>query len=336
MNLRVVENRRKWWSLSLALTLAGAIAVAGCFAQFGTPLKLGLDFTGGTKLQLALDCGATAKSGGGAEQADRCAGPINAETVREILATQGIDNPTIQLLDQDAKAQDKHIVSIRSKDLDPSKRAGLIAALESKLGKFDSKQQQIDTVGPILGQQIFASGLLSVFLSLAGIVVYVSFRFQWDYAVFAIIALIHDVLITVGAFAGLGFFLGTEIDTLFVVAILTIIGFSVNDTVVIYDRVRENLNVLPEGTPIGEVVNTAVDQTLGRSINTSLSTLLGVVAIFLFGGATLRDFSLALIIGFISGAYSSIFIASTLLSWWRSRPGYVPPKPKVAIVSEDV
>lgn len=330
MNLHVVENRWKWWSVSLALTVAGAIAVVACFVQFGTPLKLGLDFTGGTKIQLELACDPASN------QAERCRGPIDVNVVRSVLSEQGVENAAIQLLDRDPKVQDKHLVSIRSKDLDPNKRAQLIAALESKVGKFDPKGQQIDTVGPILGQQIFASGLLSVFLSLAGIVVYVSFRFQWDYAIFAIIALIHDVLITVGAFAALGLFFGTEIDTLFVVAILTIIGFSVNDTVVIYDRVRENLATLPDESSIDTVINAAVDQTLTRSVNTTLSVLLSVTAIFFFGGATLHDFSLALIIGFSSGAYSSIFIASTLLSWWRGRPGYVPPKPKAAIVKDQI
>lgn len=148
--------------------------------------------------------------------------------------------------------------------------------------------------------------------------VYLSFRFQLDYAVFAIIALFHDVLVTVGIFAILGLVLKVEVDSLFIVALLTIVGFSVNDTVVIYDRIRETIQINSD-RPINDIVDDAVNQTLARSINTTLTTLLPLIAIFLLGGETLKYFALALIIGFVAGAYSSIFIASTLLALWRER-----------------
>jgi preprotein translocase subunit SecF len=191
-------------------------------------------------------------------------------------------------------------------------------ALSEKIGAFDTQKTQNDTVGPTLGRQLFTSGLLAVIISFAGILVYLTFRFQFDYALFAFVALFHDVLITVGIFSILGLVLGIEVDSLFVVAILTIIGFSVNDTVVIYDRVREVLALNPE-EPIDQVVDDAVNQTLTRSINTTLTVLLTLFSIFLFGGETLKYFALALIVGFTAGAYSSIFIASTLLAWWRER-----------------
>jgi preprotein translocase subunit SecF len=132
------------------------------------------------------------------------------------------------------------------------------------------------------------------------------------------VALFHDVLVTSGVFSLLGLTMGIEVDSLFLVSLLTIIGFSVNDTVVIYDRVRENFADHPEQS-VNEVVDNAVNQTLGRSINTTFTTLLPLVGIFLFGGQTLKFFALALIVGFILGAYSSIFVASTLLAWWRNR-----------------
>jgi preprotein translocase subunit SecF len=153
-------------------------------------------------------------------------------------------------------------------------------------------------------------------VSLFGIIVYLSIRFQFDYAFFAIVALLHDVLVTVGVFSILGLVAGVEVDSLFIVALLTIVGFSVNDTVVIYDRIREILKEKPQ-QDINKSVNDAVNQTLTRSINTSLTTTLPLLAIFLFGGETLKYFALALIIGFIAGAYSSIFVASTMLAWWR-------------------
>ena len=149
---------------------------------------------------------------------------------------------------------------------------------------------------------------------------YLSIRFQFDYALFAILALFHDVSITAGVFAVLGLVVGLEVDSLFLVALLTIIGFSVNDTVVIYDRIRETI-AKDSDRSINEIVDNAVNQTLTRSINTTLTTLLPLLAIFLFGGETLKYFALALIIGFTLGSYSSIFFASTLLAWWRQRQG---------------
>lgn len=179
--------------------------------------------------------------------------------------------------------------------------------------------------------------MLAIILSFAGILVYLTIRFQLDYAFFAFIALFHDVLITVGLFSILGLVQGVEIDSLFVVAVLTIIGFSVNDTVVIYDRVREVISLNPE-LHINDVVDNAVEQTLTRSLNTTLTVLLTLFSIFFFGGETLKYFALSLIIGFTAGAYSSIFIASTLLAWWRERTGNAYPTPVVtdAKIPEEV
>lgn len=317
MKLAIIEQRRLWWTVSGVVIAAGLVAMAICFQQFGTPLKLGLDFVGGTRLQVELDCA------GNANPPEVCDRPIEAADVRAVLDAQGFENAAIQLLDRDSQLRDRHIISIRTPDLDVEERTELVGALEAAIGTFDPEATQIDTVGPVLGQETLVSGLLAVIVALAGIVAYLSLRFRLDYALFAIVALLHDLLVTIGVFAGLGVFLGIEIDTLFVVALLTIIGFSVNDTVVIYDRIRENSKADPEAA-IDTVVDRAVNQTLARSINTTLSTLLAVVAIFLFGGATLRYFSLALIVGFVSGSYSSIFIASTLLSEWRLRFGRSP------------
>ena len=163
---------------------------------------------------------------------------------------------------------------------------------------------------------MFQNGLLAIAISFGLILLYLTFRFKFDYAFFAFVALFHDVFITVGIFSILGLAAGVEIDSLFVVAILTIIGFSVNDTVVIYDRIREVISLNPD-QPIDKIVDDAVNQTMSRSINTTLTVLLTLLAIFLFGGDTLKNFALCLIIGFTAGAYSSIFIASTLFAWWR-------------------
>ncbi|KAM3102053.1 protein translocase subunit SecF [Phormidesmis sp. 146-12] len=305
MKLQVIRQRGIWWTLSLAIILAGLIAMAISWNQIGTPLRPSLDFVGGTRLQLELDC----------TQPDNCSKPIDLDAVRGVLDDQGLGGSSIQ-----AVGPEQRIISIRTANLNVDQRTKLQQALTEKIGAFNPKTTQIDSVGPTLGKQLFESGLLALIVSFAGIALYLSVRFQPDYAVFAIVALLHDVLITVGIFAILGLVSGTEVDSLFIVALLTIVGFSVNDTVVIYDRVRETI-VLNPGRHINDIVDEAVNQTLGRSINTTMTTLLTLFAIFFFGGETLKNFALALIIGFVMGAYSSIFIASTLLALWREKTG---------------
>jgi preprotein translocase subunit SecF len=269
------------------------------------PLRLGLDFVGGTRLQLVRDC----------TKPHNCDKPIDINIAREVAKAQGLGDSSIQVISENGS--DNGLL-IRCKDLNVDERTRLQSALTEKIGAFDPQKNQIDSVGPTLGRELFTSGILALVVAFACIVVYLSFRFQLDYAVFAIVAIFHDLLITLGIFSIFGLLFRIEIDSLFIVALLTVTGFSVTDTVVIYDRIREVLSRHP-GQPISQVVDDAVNQTLTRSINTTLTVLLTLFSIFFFGGETLRTFSLALIIGFTMGAYSSIFIASTLLSWWRER-----------------
>ncbi|MBW4573868.1 MAG: protein translocase subunit SecF [Aphanothece sp. CMT-3BRIN-NPC111] len=303
MKISVIKQRSLWWAISAVVILSGIIAMGISWTRpdIRAPLRPSLDFIGGTRLQYELDC---SKPG-------NCDKPIDLAEVRQVMDTQGLANSSIQVLD-------KYGISIRTNNLDVEERTKLETALSQEIGAFDPQKSQNDTVGPTLGRQLFTTGLLAVIVSFAGILLYLTFRFQFDYAFFAFVALFHDVFITVGIFSILGLVQGVEVDSLFVVALLTIIGFSVNDTVVIYDRVREVLNLNPD-LPISQVVDDAVNQTLTRSINTTFTVLLTLFAIFLFGGETLKYFALALIIGFTAGAYSSIFIASTLLAWWRER-----------------
>jgi preprotein translocase subunit SecF len=310
MKLDVIKQRKLWWTVSIAVTVIGFIAMAISWKQIGAPLRPSLDFIGGTRFQIGLDC----------TKAD-CKKPIDLDGVRKLLEAQGLTGSTVQAID--AQGQKAPGLSIRTSNLDPEQQDKLQKALVEKVGAFDPKATQIDTVGPTLGKQLFSSGLTALLVSFAGIMLYMAVRFEKDYAFFAIVALLHDVLITLSAFSILGLVAGVEVDSLFVVALLTIVGFSVNDTVVIYDRVREVVAENPE-QPIDDAVNDAVNQTLTRSINTTLTVLLTLVSIFLFGGETLKNFALALIIGFTMGAYSSIFIASTLLALWRSKRGNPP------------
>lgn len=318
MSFSVIKQRSLWWSVSAVVILSGLVAMFISWQQLGAPLRPSLDFVGGTRLQYELDC---SKPG-------TCDQPLNLAEVRQVLETQGLGTSSIQVIDQ-------YGILIRAQALNVEERTKLENSLTQKLGAFDPQKTQIDTVGPTLGKQIFTSGLLALILSFAGILVYLTVRFQFDYAFFAFVALFHDVLVTAGVFAILGLLQGVEVDSLFVVALLTIIGFSVNDTVVIYDRVRETIQLNPD-EHINQIMDSAVNQTLGRSINTTLTTLLPLVTIFIFGGETLKYFALALIIGFIAGAYSSIFVASTLLAWWRDRTGNSSPPKIDSKVSEQV
>ncbi len=299
MMWRVTQQQRLWWGISLAVILAGWVAMGVLWMQTGFPLRPSIDFVGGTRLQLERDC------------AQGCPQELTLPPLRTALEELGLANSSLQIVGGQG-------VSLRTRFLQPEEREQVQAKLAQVMGTLDTSKTQIDSIGPTFGRQILTGGVLALLLSFLGIGVYLTFRFQVDYSVLAFVALAHDVLVTAGVFALLGLVWGVEVDSLFVVALLTIVGFSVNDTVVIYDRVRELLK-LHGDWPIQQVVDTAVAQTLTRSINTTLTTVLSLVAIALFGGDTLRWFAVALIIGFLTGAYSSIFIASTTLAWWRSR-----------------
>lgn len=318
MKLNVIKQRSLWWSISAVIILAGAIAMIISLAKpdIRAPLRPSLDFIGGTRLQLELDC----------SKSDSCSQALDISEIRQVITDLSLGNSSIQIV-----GEEKHSLDLRTKTLNVDDRSQLQTALTEKFGSFDPDKTQIDTVGPTLGRQIFVSGLSALLVAFVGITLYLTYRFQFDFAVFAFAALFHDVLITMGIFSILGLTIGLEVNSLFLVALLTIIGFSVNDTVVIYDRVREGIKRNP-GETIDTIVDDAVNQTLARSINTTLTTLLPLVAILIFGGETLKFFALALIVGFLAGAYSSIFIASTLLAWWRDRIGESIPNPIVEIL----
>ncbi|MFG6096642.1 protein translocase subunit SecF [Leptolyngbyaceae cyanobacterium CCMR0082] len=302
MKLNVVKQRGIWWLVSGVLVVVSLAAMALSWSQFNGPVKPGLDFIGGTRLQLERNC----------SDGVSCTDPIDIVEIRTILDEQGLEGSSLQLVGDSGQA-----LSIRTRNLDVDEQTELRSALEGYLGEIDPTASKIDVVGPTIGEQLLVAGLLSLLVAFVGITVYLSLRFKFDYALLALLALLHDVVITLGIFSILGLTIGYEADSLFIVALLTIVGFSVNDTVVIYDRIRENFKLMPD-QDIDQTVNDAVNQTLGRSINTTMTTALPLLAIVIFGGDTLKFFALALIVGFLAGAYSSIFIASTLLALWRS------------------
>lgn len=308
----VVKYRWVWFGLSLLLVIPGIIAMVYSMINYPThyPVKVGIDFTGGTITQYSVN-----KDVDNAE----------IEKIRTKLVTSGVENPVIQVLRTNntiSKAENlntANIISVKTgfkaNDANAEEKIGSVLKQD-----YPSAQLvQVSSIGPSLGKELFTNSLYALALAFLGIVVYLSFRFQLDYAVIALISLAHDALFVLGFFSILGIFFNVHIDALFITAVLTVVGFSNHDTIVVFDRIRENSRFLAKKATFAEIVNASVNQTLARSINTSLTTLITLSALYLFGGETTKEFVLAMIVGIAIGTYSSIFFASTLLEWWRER-----------------
>lgn len=305
----IVKHRVWWFILSTFLVVPGVVAMiySSMIYPNHAPLKVGIDYTGGTILQYAVDKSVDSEEMG---------------QIREKLETAGIENPFLQIINVNPSTEKsknmKSIVSVRTKfigEKDSSDLAKISGVLKSEYP--DSSLIQVSSIGPTLGAELLKNSLFALALASLGIVAYLSIRFQLDFAIAAIISLLHDALFVVGAFSILGLFFNVEIDGLFVTAILTVIGFSSHDTIVVFDRIRENLRYYSKKMSFGEIVNVSVNQTFVRSINTSMTTLITLLALYFFGGVTTKDFVLAMILGIAIGTYSSIFFASMLIDVWR-------------------
>lgn len=288
----------------MGLSLLGMVL---CWVDpsIGAPLRPGLDFTGGTQIQVERDCGPACP-------------PLRSEEVRQgitrldLPAEGGAQAPnlagtSVQVLDQGST------LLLRLPALSPDQSRAVIASLEKAYGPLRASGTGVDTIGPSLGGRILRSSVLTLLVSFAAIAAYISFRYSGIFAALALLCLAHDVLITAGVFAWLGLLRGIEVDSLFAVALITVAGYSVNDTVVVYDRIREQKSLLAD-LPFPDQVDVAVDATLTRSLYTSFTTLLPLIAVILFGGTTLFWFAFALAIGIAVGSWSSIGVAPTLLS----------------------
>ena len=302
-------SRRRVWLVSgvaLLLSLAGLLA---CWLtpSIGTPLRPGLDFTGGTQIQLERDCGDSCRDLKAIDVADRIRSlelPADGDD-----PVPNIRSPRVQLLDGGQS------LSLRLPSLSAGQGQAVIAAVEPVAGPFVDGGQSVDTIGPSLGRQLLRTTLVSLLAAFAGIAVYISFRYDGRYAVLALVALAHDVLIVCGVFAWLGLLVQLEVDSLFAVALLTIAGYSVNDTVVVFDRIRERRRQ-DSSLSLSLQVDQAVSATLTRTLYTSGTTLLPLLALILFGGATLYWFAVALALGVVVGSWSSIALAPSLLAVW--------------------
>lgn len=291
MTVDSVKNSSIWFGFSGILVAASLAFMLLSTIQLGTPLRLGLDFTGGTKLEYRF--------------AD--APNLNSEKALELMKLVGLDNSTATV------TKDKEpLLIIRTRAIsDAPELDALNSKLEAGFGPFTISS--IDTVSPIIGPELFSSGLMALAFTVLAIIVYISTRFKRDYAIAAILALVHDVVILMGVFAFLSLFQGIEVNSLFITAILTTFGFSVHDTIVVFDRIRENQKLQTQKFRFSDVANLSVNQVSTRSLNTSITTLTVLGFLYFFGGASTQLFVAALFIGLAVGTYSSIFLASPML-----------------------
>jgi preprotein translocase subunit SecF len=259
--------------------------------------NLGIDFAGGTQVQIKFSQEAT------------------AEGIRDSLQGIGLGNSIIQRFGY--RANNEFLIKTERSSSELEGLSDRIAgALGETYGKEHVEIRRVEVVGPKVGKDLRQKGLLAMLYAVVGILIYVTWRFELRYAVGAIVALIHDVVITVGIFS----LLGKEFTLPIIAALLTIIGYSLNDTIVVYDRIRENIKAARK-QPLKELVNSSINQVLSRTVLTSTTTLLVVLALFFLGGAVIHDFAFALLVGVLVGTYSSIFVASpTVLAWETISP----------------
>lgn len=282
----IAGHRKIWFLLSLCVIIPGIILLAT------RGLNFGIDFTGGSIIDLQF------------EQ------PVTIQQVRDSLTKYDLGGSTIQLEGASGTATDassSQNVMVRTVALEEDQRMEIMDTLKADCGDFQVLRQE--KVGATIGGELITNAILALVVSWALIILYVAYRFEWRFGVAAVLALVHDILVVLAVFA----FTQRQVDSSFIAALLTIVGYSINDTIVIFDRIRENMRLhFRRGGDIDQLVNTSVYQTLTRSLYTVFTVLFTTAALFFFGGETTKDFAFALLIGFGSGAYSSIFIASPI------------------------
>ena len=292
--INFVENRNKFFSVSILFVVASIVALA----LWGLPF--GIDFVGGALFEVKYT----------AEE-------ISVPALVQEFNTAGYEHVRIQPTGDDG-------LFIRMKEVSEEQHQEILGLLNTTLGEVS--EQRFESIGPVIGQELTRRAGAAIIVALIAILAYVAFAFRkiayrlssWKYGLVAMVALTHDIIIPAGVFAVLGHFMGVEIDALFVTALLTILGFSIHDTIVVFDRVRENITRFRNRT-FAEIVDRSIHETMARSINTSLTTLAVLLAVFFLGGTSVKFFALVLALGVAFGTYSSMFIASPLLVAWEER-----------------
>ncbi len=293
----LIDKRYWFFALSLLIIVPGLIAMGISLARFGAPWKLSVDFTGGTLMELRF------------EQ------KVSPERIYSIFMGLGYGDTTVQT------TADEKTAIIKCKTLDEGAKAKVQEELRKEFGPFE--ELRYESIGPAVGKEVTRAATLATIAASFIIISFIVFAFRkvpnaLRYGVCAIIAMIHDVLVATGLFSIAGLLIGWEVDALFVTALLTVIGFSVQDTIVVFDRIREN-TPKRRGEPFEFIVTRSLLETLHRSLVTQLNAMFVLIAILLFGGATIKQFATVLLVGLMSGTYSSIFNAVPLLVVWENR-----------------
>ena len=286
----IAGHRKIWFLISLLLIIPGIF----CIGVRG--FNFGIDFTGGTIMDLRFEH------------------PVTLAEIRTSLAKYDLDGSTIQLSGAESGVESSENVMIRTVDLEEHQRKEVMASLVQDVGAYTVLREE--KVGATIGGELITNAVLALVVSWGLIILYVAYRFEWRFGVSAVLALIHDIIIVLAVFS----LTQRQIDSSFIAALLTIVGYSINDTIVIFDRIRENLKLhFRRGGDVNELVNRSIYQTLTRSLYTVFTVLFTTFALYWFGGETTKDFAFALLVGFASGCYSSIFIASQLWIELRNR-----------------
>ncbi len=288
----IIGKYKLWFSLSILSIVLGMVAI-GIWG-----LKFSLDFTGGSLMELRFNDGRP-----------------NTEEISTILQANGLEQSQIQ-----PSGEQDYL--IRSESIDETKHQTVLKAVKDGTKK-DITELSFQSIGPTIGKELQSKSIWSILIVILAIISYIAFAFRhvskpvasWKYGAAAVIALVHDLLTAIGIYAIAAHFMHWEVDGLFITALLTILGFSVHDTIVTFDRTRELLR-RTSSTDFAQTVNEAINQTIVRSLNTSITALLTLTAIFLFGGESTRHFIFTLIVGIIIGTYSSIFVASPIVVLW--------------------
>ena len=309
LKVQLYKNRKVVWLVSFCLSLISIVGMLLCFKTptINAPLNLGLDYTGGTQITLERSCN------------DDCIELNTRDISNNIAALKNFDksftsnlSPTlsrsqIQLLDN------SKLISIRLPFLSASQSELVVTEVKKSFGPFIDENTSVEIIGPSLGKQLLKSSLISLFFAFLGIALYINFRYDRRYSFLALFALFHDVLIVCGVFAWLGYLYNVEVDSLFAVSLLTIAGYSVNNTVVVFDRIREKSSI-DNKLSFKYQIDNAVGATLTRTLYTSITTILPLICILIWGGSTLYWFAFSLLIGVLAGSWSSIALAPSMLS----------------------
>lgn len=284
----IVKNYKIFFSITIIFLLIGF----GSIVTRG--FNLGIDFTGGSIVDLTFE------------------NPVNVAQVRDVLKEYDMGNSIIQLENSDGKTEANSVL-IRTGVVEDTELRATMNDLQSKLGNYQI--QRVEQVGATIGSELVQQAAMAIVLSWVLMIAYITFRFEFKFAIAAIIALIIDVLVVLSYFS----LFQMEMDSSFVAALLTVVGYSVNGTIVIFDRIRENLKIHRRSESLGEMVDNSIWQCMTRTIYTVATSLFAIVSIFLFGGETIHNFSFAMLVGFASGAYTSIFLAGPMWMFLKNK-----------------